>query len=221
MTDSVSNLEINYNYYFPCGVYTFRDNRFIDEIFETANDYLRKSKKKFPTLNPTYPVRQTESFHLDNRIIEFKDVLNKAAYKILENQGTNMSLFDTTVTELWYQEHHKNSSHDVHIHGNQGQLCGFYFLENEKDSVRALVHDPKSAKVYASLPQADENKVTVASNIINFAPEPGLFMLINTWMPHSFTRNTSSKPFKFIHFNINVIYNPKNKECQYAAPEII
>ena len=166
-----------------------------------TKDYLSNTNKK---LNKCYPVRQTNNFIFDPRLNEFKDVLGHAAWNILDSQGYDMSYFNISINELWFQEHHQKSGHDTHIHGSGGQLCGFYFLENEKNSIKSLIHDPRYVKIYASLPQKNESDVTFASNTVNFEPEPGVFMLMNTWVPHSFTRNSSSKPFKFIHFNISV-----------------
>jgi hypothetical protein len=46
--------------------------------------------------------------------------------------------------------------------------------------------------------------VTHASTMINFVPKEGQLMLTNSWLPHSFTRNESKKPIRFIHFNVVV-----------------
>ena len=45
---------------------------------------------------------------------------------------------------------------------------------------------------------------TVASQMINFEPKPGLMIFSNAWLPHSFTRHTADKPIKFVHFNLTI-----------------
>jgi hypothetical protein len=60
--------------------------------------------------------------------------------------------------------------------------------------------------------------VTYGSNIVSFAPEPGVMFLTNAWVPHSFTRNGSDKPVRFIHFNIGV---ERVKAPQQEGPVII
>jgi hypothetical protein len=57
-------------------------------------------------------------------------------------------------------------------------------------------------KAMIPLYEQDTTNVTVATSKINFVPSPGQLVFANSWLPHSFTRNTSTKPFKFIHMNI-------------------
>ena len=45
--------------------------------------------------------------------------------------------------------------------------------------------------------------------MINFEPKVGQFMFTNAWLPHSFTKNNSEQPFKFIHFNLGVELLPQ------------
>jgi hypothetical protein len=37
-------------------------------------------------------------------------------------------------------------------------------------------------------------------------------MFTNSWLPHSFTKNPSKKPFKFIHFNVGVMPAPQQQQ---------
>lgn len=207
LVDPLQNIEIKPEFYFPCGVYSFIDTQYIDMLSNVSSEHALEAHSGL-CANDVYPVTQTNNFVGDDRIGDFKTVLGHAAWKILESQGYEMSSFDISINELWFQEHRQYSGHDVHIHGNHGQLTGFYFLETPEDSVRALIHDPRPAKVYASLPEKNINDVSLASSIINFVPQPCMFLFMNTWMPHSFTRNQSEKPVKFIHFNIGVISKP-------------
>jgi hypothetical protein len=50
--------------------------------------------------------------------------------------------------------------------------------------------------------------------MINYHPKEGMLMLTNAWLPHSFTRNMSDKPMRFIHFNVNV----KEATTYYQPP---
>lgn len=213
--------EIQSNYYFPCGVYTVENPTFIEPMLKVSKDYIKQSKKKNPELNEIYPVRQTDDFVRDKRIAQFNKFIGDASWNILDNQGYAMNNYYTTINEVWCQEHHKFSGHEQHIHGSNAQMCGFYFLESEEDAVKALIHDPRGEKVYASLPQKKIEDVTLGTNVVNFNTKPGTFIFINAWMPHSFTKNKSNKPFRFIHFNIGVQYIGSTHNCNVPAAEVI
>lgn len=217
--EPAQNVEIEQNFYFSCGVYLYKDKKYIKNLLKVSNDVFNSMGKEITQIEDVYPIRQSINFNSNPEIEDFRSFLGHSSWGILDSQGYEMSAYDMTITELWCQEHHKYSGHDKHIHGNQGQICGFYFLECEKDSILALIHDPRDVKVYTDLPQKKIDDVTYASSTINFSPEPGLFIFMNTWMPHSFTRNKSDKPVKFIHFNIGVV--PHNRLACESTPEII
>jgi hypothetical protein len=87
-----------------------------------------------------------------------------------------------------------------------------------------MVHDPNHAKRQISLPENDMNNLTLASTTVNFAQniKAGDFYFFNSWLPHSFAPNRSTKPFKFIHFNVGVM-PVHNHTCDLPEnmPEIV
>ena len=68
-----------------------------------------------------------------------------------------------------------------------------------------MIHDPRPAKKFANLPEKNMALATYASTMIGFKPEPGMFFFANSWLPHSFTRNSSDEPSRFIHFNLSLM----------------
>ena len=218
--DVLNNIEIKPNYYFPCGVYTFKENKFIPDLLKITNEYLIETENKIEKTetDDIWPLIQTDNFNNDPRIDDFRNMLGHAAWKILDSQGYNMSYYNMNISELWCQEHRKFSGHERHIHGSNGKLCGFYFLECEKDSMKVIIHDPRDVKMYSTLPEKENSEITYASSMVNFDLEPGNFVFMDTWLPHSFTRNRSEKPVKFIHFNIGV--SPRAQVCESQAEVI-
>lgn len=198
-------------HYFPSVLYTIDRPEFLDLMQPICDEYIDSISKTTP-LNDAYPVWQTIGFQNDARIAEFVRFVGTMSWDILAGQGYNMLPFHTTITELWCQSHHKYSGQDEHMHGFGNQISGFYFLDVPADTLsdapRAVIHDPRSAKVYANLPEANMASATYASVSINFLPKPGQFMFMNSWLSHSFTKNLSSQPFKFIHFNIGILPAP-------------
>ena len=112
----------------------------------------------------------------------------------------------------------------TNIHGMGNQLSGFYIMDVPEDvAPRVAIHDPRPAKQYANLPEANAANATYASRAINFMPKPGQFMFFNSWLPHSFTKNPSNTPMRFIHFNVGVIPAPPQttSSAPPAAPSAI
>ena len=105
------------------------------------------------------------------------------------------------------------SSMDTHVHGMGAQISAFYFLDVPEGACNLVIHDPRPAKVIINMPAEDESKITAASGQIMFTPEPGALILTNSWLPHSFTRNLSDKPMRFVHMNLTVAIN-ENAEPQ-------
>lgn len=189
--------------YFPSAVYRVEKPEFLDNVKAVAEDYLNARKKEIEP-NEVYPAIQTDNFFNDRRIEEFLKFVGQTSWDILQNQGFAMQDKITFFTEVWAQEHPKYSSMEQHIHGHGSQITGFYFLECPENCSKLLFHDPRIGKSQINLPQANENNVTLATEMVNFAPTEGVLFFTNSWLPHSFSRHANDVPLKFVHFNIAV-----------------
>jgi uncharacterized protein (TIGR02466 family) len=154
------------------------------------------------------------------RIEEFAGFVGQTAWNILSSQGYAMDQFNTSFTEMWCQEHYQTSSMDYHTHGGGNFLIGFYFLDTPQDCPPVVIHDPRAGRLMLDLPQADVNQLSLSSTMINFVPEPGMMMFAPAWLAHSFSRNASKAPFRFVHFNLTVQPNAA-AACPMPEAEII
>jgi uncharacterized protein (TIGR02466 family) len=193
---------------FQSTIYTIIKTEFLDAVKEASNEALEEGKKLTKD-NEIYPSTMSTTLIGKEKTRDFETFIAQSAWQILDNQGYNMSQFNTFVSELWAQEHRKFSNMEQHVHPYGVQLSGFYFLETPENGCAVHLHDPRASKVIASLPEKDVTKLTGASNTIVFNPQPGMFIFTNSWLPHSVTRNGSDKPVKFVHFNISVASNPQ------------
>lgn len=204
-------------HYFASPVYSIKKPEFLDLAKTVSNDAL-KIVRKDTKINEVYPVLQANIAE-DPRLEPFLDYVINTAWNLLDSQGYAMRGLSTYFTEVWCQEHHKYSSMEYHNHADCNMVA-FYFLECPKDPPRMVIHDPRVAKTMTALPEADRSNISLATSAVNFVPEPGTLMYANSWLPHSFTRNSSNKPFKFIHMNIGT--RPYVEEPSYeATAEII
>ena len=206
--------------YFPSNIYTIERPDFIKIVSEVSEERLKlvKAQRK---LDPIYPVIMTDNLFTDPRMADFMQFVGSTAWNILQGQGYAMDNMAATFTEMWTQEHHKHSLMEQHVHGFGVQLVGFYFIEVPPKSSNVIFHDPRPGKVQLNLPEANGLNATVASQMINFTPKPGLLMFSNSWLPHSFGRHAANKPLKFVHFNVAVQPAPQTISVTTPPAEVV
>jgi uncharacterized protein (TIGR02466 family) len=190
-------------YYFPSAVYSAAKPEFLEAVNEVAAEALKAINRE---VHEIYPMSNTDNFASDPRIADFVQYIGQNGWSILQGQGYAMENIEILVESVWAQEHRKHSLMEQHIHGNGAQLVGFYFLDTPDDCSRAMFHDPRAGKVQINMPEHNMGNATPASDMINFAPEPGMLLISNAWLPHSFGRHGSNKPLRFVHFNLGVRY---------------
>jgi len=223
MTDGSSMVEHPVNqleqlHYFATPIYITHQPQFLDIVKQVALDSINEASEG-SKLDKIYPVRMSGNMLSDNRITPFSDFVGNTSWNILASQGFAMDQFMTSFTEMWCQEHYQTSSMEYHAHPGNNYIVGFYFLDVPENCPKAVIHDPRPARTMIDLPQADIGQATLSSTMINFTPEPGMMIFAPAWLPHSFGRNPSKKPFRFVHFNLTVLPNSK-ADCPTLA-EII
>ena len=206
--------------YFSTTIYTINKPEYLNSVALVSNEALDASRKQ-QEMNETYPVVMSVGMTGDSRIYDFEQFIAQAGWTVLDNQGYDMNNFVTYVSELWCQEHHKYSSMEQHIHPYGVVLSGFYFLETPENGSMIEIHDPRPGKVQATLPIKDIAKVTEANNQLYIKPEPGLMVISNSWLPHSFTRNSSNDACKFIHFNISIASAQQHMQTQQETAIVV
>lgn len=190
---------------FPTIVYSIKKPEFLDIVRKSAMRALSREEE----LNEIYPVRMSSDIAQDPEIQDFCQYTALTALNVLREQGYNVTGKAAFFTEMWCQEHYKFSQMDQHIHPNGVQIVGFYFLDTPDGGCSAAFHDPRAGKAQLGLNESDMSQVSYASNVFQIKPEPGVLILTNAWLPHSFTKNGSSEPFRFVHFNIGLVENPQ------------
>ena len=207
VAEVLQNTQLRVAYHFPCPIYLIERPDFLDAVTAASNESLHTARKT-QVLDEIYPVVMSGDLSTDARVHGFTEFVGATAWNILNEQGYAMQDKGIAFNEMWTQEHYKHSSMEQHTHKNGVQIVGFYFLETPENCSRALFHDPRAGKVQIDLPEQDAGLATIASNIINFEPKPGLLIFTNAWLAHSFSRHASEQPLKFVHFNLSVVSAP-------------
>jgi len=207
-----NNSKVSSDTVFSSCVYRAQYPEFLENALNSTNDALDWVKKEKPTFDEMYPVYQTPSLLRDPRMAQLMDFIGTISWDILDSQGYDMSNFRTTFYEMWGQEHFKYSGMEEHIHSYGAQLIGFYFLETPEKCSNIIIHDPRPGKKQIDLRQKDEKEITFSTSAMQYSPTPGLLFLANSWLPHSFSKNASDLPMKFIHFTVGIQYIPPTTE---------
>jgi uncharacterized protein (TIGR02466 family) len=207
-------------HYFSSAIYMIEKPQFLASAKKVSEKFLKERKKTQPTVDPMYPLYQTDNMFLDPELADLSTYILQSSWNILKEQGHSMDFLNTYFSEMWCQEHHKYSNHEEHVHPNGAQIVGFYFLDCPKDSSRIVIHDPRPGRKQINLPEQNMSDATYASTMINFQPTPGQLFFANSWLPHSYTRNASKFPIKFIHFTVGVM-PAVNTNTPQESPTIV
>lgn len=206
-------------HYFATPVYITQQPQFLEVVKAIAADSIAQVHgDKKP--DKIHPVRMSGNMLEDERIAPFAEFIANTAWNILASQGFAMDGFSTSFTELWCQEHYQTSSMEYHTHPGGNFLVGFYFLDVPDGAPPVVIHDPRPGRVMLSLPEADPSQATLSSTMINFKPQPGMVMFAPAWLAHSFGRNASKKPFRFVHFNLTV-HQTAPVVCPVSSAEVV
>lgn len=201
--EELQSASLNEFHYFATPVYIIQQPQFLDVVRAIAVDSIAQVHgDKKP--DKIHPVRMSGNMLEDERIAPFAEFIANTAWNILSSQGFAMEGFSTSFTELWCQEHFQTSSMDYHNHPGGNFIVGFYFLDVPEGAPTLVIHDPRPSRIMLNLPEIDPSQATLASTMVNFKPQPGMVMFAPAWLAHSFGRNASKKPFRFVHFNLSV-----------------
>ena len=219
-SDISPTLNVKVEHYFACPIYTFQLPEFLPIVNKVSEENLGT---KTTAVDEIYPVRMTDNYFNDPRLDKFCATVGRTSWQILYDQGYDIENRYLNFIEMWTQEHFKYSLMEQHVHGFGAQLNGFYFLQVPPNSSRILFYDPRPAKVQINLPERNMNNATYASNIINFEPVSGLLIITNSTLPHSFSRNASDKPIKFVHMTMSVsdVIVNNNMPSNHQPAEVI
>ena len=202
--------------FFPSPVYIVDAPEFLPAVTVVASEYLKDIKTAKTDFDPLYPV-QTDGFFHEPVLADFTQYIAQTAWTILRDQGFAMTDLGTYFREMWAQEHNQYQGHDEHVHTHGDQISGFYFIDAPEGASTVAIHDPRAGKLQINLEETNKAVVTDASPSALFIPKPGQMFFINSWLPHSVTRNPSVNPTRLVHFNLTVGPAPNTGN---TAPEI-
>lgn len=190
--------------YFPTKIYAVKKPEFLESVKKVSDSYLMQAREKLG--EGQHMTVMTETYAHEPEISGFAEYVSQTAWNILQSQGFAMNQLVTFFTEMWTQEHNPFSDMAYHVHNMGSQISAFYFLDVPQNGCQLLLHDPRPTKMMINIPEADPNVVSSATGHIVLTPEVGTLVFANAWLPHSFSKNLSLEPTRFVHMNLGVMF---------------
>jgi uncharacterized protein (TIGR02466 family) len=192
--------------YFSSNIYFIEKQNWVNDYVKYTDSYILEAKKNVKDdIGMSYhstPLTNDENFN------ELKIFICEQSKNILNEQGYDLKNSKFLVKDLWVQEFSEKGGghHNSHVHSNT-HINGFFFLKCSPNTSYPVFHDPRLYKRIIDLDQKNVNLVSDASYEINVKPKNGLLIFFNSYLEHQFVVDKGIDPFRFIHFNIQVIPN--------------
>ena len=205
------------NNYFSTSIWSEEKFEYVKSLTKASNKYINEARKKEKAWIKEHG-DFGRSYHstpltLDNDFLDFRNYIGKKSWEYLDNQGYDMSKYQTMFSELWVQEFAKKGGghHSAHIHWNQ-HVSGFYFLKCSDKTSYPVLHDPRPGAQMTRLPQKEGGKITFANEAVHYNVKPGTMVIIPGYTPHQYPVDMGLEPFRFIHWNIQAVPSSISKE---------
>ncbi len=212
-----NKLEFKVEDTFKCPIYIAHKPEWVDSLNKASDPIIKRIRKNWQKKidDPNDPATQMpNSLHSELLWVypEFKEMATlilQQGWNILNMQGYDLTGKIPMLTELWVQEFPKEGGfHDIHEHGNN-HISGFYFLKCNEKTSHPVFWDPRPGKKMTDLRMKDDKKLNYGSQQIHYKVKPGEFIFFNSYMPHSYVHHKGNEKFRFIHFNMQAILDPK------------
>ena len=183
-------------------------DKHIKKAREDKKNFLEEKRKEFKVDVGDHGIsyHSQGDLYKEPELEDFGLLVKRTAKNILESQGFDISNHDMKYTELWVQEFADKGGghHDTHIHWDN-HISGFYFLKCSGRTSKPIFHDPRPGRMMLNLPIKDTSKLCYAMERQIVHIKPGSIVMFNSYLPHQFTVDDGIDPFRFIHFNIQVV----------------
>ena len=196
--------------YFSTVIWSEQKSEFVNSLNKASNKYIKKAKNKNKDHIKKYGdfgiSHHSTPLTLDNNFLDFRNYVGQKSWEYLDQQGYDMSQYQTMFSEMWVQEFAKKGGghHSAHIHWNQ-HVSGFYFLKCSDRTSFPIFHEPKTGARATKLKLKDDRDMSSGAELISFKPIPGTLIIFPGYLEHEYAVDYGLEPFRFIHWNIQAI----------------
>ena len=201
---------MNIHNYFSTVIWSEQKSEFVNSLNKVSNKYIKKAKNKNKDHIKKYGdfgiSHHSTPLTLDNDFLDFRNYVGQKSWEYLDQQGYDMSQYQTMFSEMWVQEFAQKGGghHSAHIHWNQ-HVSGFYFLKCSDKTSFPIFHEPKTGARATKLKLKDDRDMSSGAELISFKPIPGTLIIFPGYLEHEYAVDYGLEPFRFIHWNIQAI----------------
>jgi uncharacterized protein (TIGR02466 family) len=204
--------------YFSSPVYSIEIPEWVEDTNKVCDKYIKEAKKnnakiikerekKFGKKIGDHGMSHHSTSLLEDSVLkELKEYIGTISWSILDSMGYDLKNYELFFTELWVQEFGEKGGghHEGHIHYDN-HISGFYFLKCSDKTSMPVFNDPRPAKLMTQLPLKNETEITLGTHQIHYKPKPGTMIFFPAYMEHQYVVDAGIEPFRFIHFNLQVV----------------
>jgi len=191
------------NYYFPTVISSTIETELAKDMLVVARKYLDTPE----LLTNTWGYKNTYSagsgIGAFNDVQPFVEYINFAAREFLLQAGYDPSGLSFKA-QVFVSEMFENDYHAVHCHPNS-LLSGILYLDVPEGSSPIVFTDPRPFRNFISLPRIGDAPASWEQ--VSFTPEPGLFLIWESWLAHEVPKNLSKSG------RVTMVFNLVRNEC--------
>ena len=207
------------NNYFLTPIWTEIKKDFVKSLNKASDPYIKEARKtKEAKAHLKAHGDFGTSWHStqllgDTEFMDFRNYVGQKCWEFLDHSGFDMRRYTTFFEQCWVQEFAKKGGghHSAHIHWNT-HVNGFYFLKASEQTSHPVFHEPRTGARATKLHMKDQKGIWPGTELVNFKPEPGLFMFFPGYLEHEFSVDYGKAPFRFIHFNVSAVLKEHAKD---------
>jgi uncharacterized protein (TIGR02466 family) len=130
---------------------------------------------------------------------KFADLLQPPVEAFAKLQGWKLHGAKLVMNACWFNIMPKHTYHSLHLHPHS-VISGAYYVSTPKGSVSLKLEDPRMA-FYMNAPTRQNKTGSLYHEVV---PQPGNFVLFESWLRHEVPPNQSSQPRISISFNFSI-----------------
>jgi uncharacterized protein (TIGR02466 family) len=186
------------NHFFPTVIGSGVDTHIASMMLPVAKKFL--SDEKYLTNEWGYKNTYSSGVGIEkfDEVLPFKNWLEKIGADYLTQLGYDSECIEFTY-QIFFSEMRYGDRHGVHTHPN-ALLSGLIYLEIPEDSSSICFFDPRTFRNHVSIPVLN-NQVENWSHV-SFAPQNGLYLIWESWIPHEVPMNKSKDGRITMVFNL-------------------
>ena len=187
------------NLYFPTAIGVEFNRDLADQMLPYAEKYLADPTIVKDNLLYTSTFDPNGGLEQYAEMKPFVNFVYKQASEYLDSLGYDSSKMNLEIN-MFANEMRLGDNHDQHTHPNS-VLSGMMYLKVPNGSSKTTFFDPRPQRTQVALPRREDVMPTWTE--VSMEPEPGMFLIWESWLPHCVRRTNNIEARVALVFNLS------------------